>query len=69
MKTNLGIIALILFFNITLRAQNPNVQIGGNWNEWPNEPSVCMNPMNPDQIIIGANADNYYTSNDGGETF
>jgi hypothetical protein len=69
MKTTPVIIALILFFNINIQAQNPNIQIGGMWNEWPNEPSICINPMNTDQIVIGANADNYYTSDDGGYTW
>ena len=69
MKTRLILISLILFFRVYSGAQTPNIQIGGQQNEFPNEPSVCMNPMNPDQIIIGANANNYYTSNDGGLTW
>jgi hypothetical protein len=58
---------IILFFNISLHAQFSNVQIGGPINEWgPNEPSVCINPLNPQEIVIGANADNSYYSVDGG---
>lgn len=52
---------------ITTQAQN--IQIGGFSGEWPNEPSVCINPANPDQIVVGANADNYYLSADGGYTW
>jgi hypothetical protein len=68
MKANLSVIILVLVFIMTLRAQNPNIQIGFS-NEWPNEPSICMNPANPDQIIIGSVPDNYYTTNDGGLTW
>ena len=63
------IIVLLFFLDMSTYSQNSNVPIGGIWNEWPNEPSICINPMNPDQIIIGANADNYYTSSDGGVTW
>jgi hypothetical protein len=70
MKTIILFIFLpTIFLTITLHAQNQNIQIGGIWNEWPNEPSVCINPLDPNQIIIGANADNYYTSDDGGITW
>ena len=65
MKTKLFCATLGLLFAGILCAQNPNIQVGTE-NEWPNEPSVYLNPVNPDQIIIGANADNYYTSGDGG---
>jgi hypothetical protein len=65
MKTNLFTLALVLLINVVTQAQHPNIQIGFS-NEWPNEPSICMNPSNPDEILIGAIPDNYYTTNDGG---
>ena len=65
MKTKSCIFALALLLSVNLTAQNPNIQIGFS-NEWPNEPSVCMNPANPNQIIIGSVIDNYYTTDDGG---
>ena len=65
MKTNSIIILMSLIVSITSIAQNPNIQIGYS-NEWPNEPSICMSPVNPDEIIIGSVLDNYYTSTDGG---
>lgn len=69
MMTRFLIIGIIIILAGSLNAQHPNIQIGGMWNEWPNEPSICLNPKNPDQIIIGANADNYYLSGDGGTTW
>ena len=68
MKTNRCFFALFMFVSFSVMAQNPNVQIGFP-DEWPNEPSICMNPLNPDEIIIGANSDNCYTSDDGGYTW
>ena len=69
MKTLLYIIVLSIFSILTGWSQNPNILIGGSPNEWSNEPSVCINPKNTDHIIIGTNADNYYTSDDGGLTW
>jgi hypothetical protein len=68
MKPIIKIIVLALFFNFPVNAGAQNIQIG-TAEAWPNEPSVCMNPSNPHQIIIGANADNFYTSGDGGFTW
>jgi hypothetical protein len=74
MKSKSFIIAAFLslpwhfLYTEILDAQSPNIQIGVQ-NEWPNEPSVCMNPINPYQIIVGSNTDNYYTSDDGGITW
>ncbi|MEI6435696.1 MAG: T9SS type A sorting domain-containing protein [Bacteroidota bacterium] len=65
MKKILTAVFLEFIFAGGLCAQNPNIQIGFP-NEWPNEPSVCMNPTNPDEIMIGTVPDNYYTSDDGG---
>jgi hypothetical protein len=54
-------------FATGLQAQYPNILIGSE-NE-PNEPSICINPKNPSQIVAGANTDNYYFSSDGGLTW
>ncbi len=35
----------------------------------PNEPSICINPRNPNQLIAGANTDKYFVSSDGGYTW
>jgi hypothetical protein len=58
---------LIFLYSSGLQAQYPNVLIG-NEND-PNEPSICINPKNPDQMVAGANTDSYYYSSDGGLTW
>lgn len=68
MKTRHLFAAFCLLVAIAAHSQSPNIQIGLPLN-WPNEPSVCMNPANPDQIIIGAVPDNEYISTDGGYTW
>lgn len=34
--------------------------------EEPEEPSICINPLNPDQIVAGSNLNSMYYSHDGG---
>lgn len=46
-------------------AQNIEISNTGN----PNEPSIIMNPKNPDILVAGSNLNYYYTSNDGGNTW
>lgn len=63
---------LILGFTIQLLifAQHVNIRIGGSINSMvPNEPSVCINPGSTNQIMVGANNNNYYFSEDGGLTW
>ncbi|MEI6884292.1 MAG: T9SS type A sorting domain-containing protein [Bacteroidota bacterium] len=62
------IILLAMGFTMALHAQDQNVLIGGPA-VFTNEPSVCVNPQNPDQIVIGAVPDNYYISEDGGQSW
>jgi hypothetical protein len=68
MKTIIRITVLLLLVNCHTIVRAQNIQIGTP-DQWPNEPSVCMNPTNPDQIIIGSVPDNYYTSDNGGLTW
>lgn len=35
----------------------------------PNEPSICINPKNPSQVVAGSNIDNHYFSSDTGKTW
>jgi hypothetical protein len=35
----------------------------------PNEPSICISPKNPAQVVAGSNIDNYYFSSDTGKTW
>ena len=54
----------ILFSISTLFAQYENIIID---NEGiPKEPSIMINPNNPDQLVAGSNVNNYYYSEDGG---
>lgn len=63
----------ILVFSITmaaigiLRAQHTNVLIS--ITDAPNEPSIMLNPKNPQQMVAGANLNNVYLSQDGGLTW
>jgi hypothetical protein len=66
MKIRYLLILLAGLYPFALCAQPVNIQIGGQFNEWTCEPSVCMNPSNPDEIMVGSVLDNYYSSNDGG---
>jgi hypothetical protein len=65
---NLELSIIMLFTFITgLQAQYPNIVIGSS--NSPNEPSICINPRNPNQMVAGANNDKYYYSSDGGLTW
>ena len=61
---------LIIWICLTvssLPAQHTNIRIGSSINGMdPNEPSVCFNPQNTNEIMVGANSNNWYYSNDGG---
>jgi hypothetical protein len=67
-KSSLILLALVLFYEIRLFAQVPNIQIGYP-SDWPNEPAICMSPTDPDKILIGTVPDKYYISEDGGFTW
>ena len=58
------ILVVTLAFAIDLFPQHPNVVIGTL--REPNEPSIYINPKNPDFMMAGANLDNYYFSDDAG---
>lgn len=59
--------SLCLLGFLTTATYAQNVIISSNYN--PNEPSIMVDPKNPDHLIAGANIDNYYTSDDGGLTW
>lgn len=61
------ILGLIIFSQNNAQAQHPNVLVGTD--NSPNEPSICINPKNPQQVVAGANIDNVYYSSDGGATW
>jgi hypothetical protein len=68
METPSLLISLIVSIPFLLQAQPTNVQISTP-GDWPSEPSVCVNPANTDQILVGAVRDNSYSSTDGGYTW
>lgn len=58
---------LMLIFLLTggmAFSQFPNVMIGNT--QMPEEPTIAINPKNPQQVVAGANIDWFYTSTDGG---
>jgi len=48
-------------------AQHTNVLV--NDENSPNEPSICINPKNTQELVAGANLNNVYYSHDGGATW
>lgn len=60
-------LCLAVCLTFAAAAQHPNVLIGKD--NAPNEPSICINPKNPRQLVAGANLNNVYYSHDGGETW
>lgn len=49
---------------LPLRAQHTNILISNT--DFPNEPSIVMDPANTAHLVAGANLDNVYYSTDGG---
>ncbi len=62
---------LLLFFLLPclLQAQSPhpNILITNNYN--PNEPTLALDPNNPNIMLGGSNIDNLYISKDAGKTW
>jgi len=66
-----NIIVIILFpvYSVSI-AQHTNIKVADHLNSGePEEPSIIINPVNPDNILVGSNSDNYYYSTDRGETW
>jgi len=55
---------LLTFLPRAGTAQFQNILIGNHYS--PEEVSIALNPRNPQQIVAGANLNNYYYSTDGG---
>jgi hypothetical protein len=66
MKIKSIIFVLFLLKSIIFFAQQ-NVMISDQ--NFPNEPSIAINPNNTNQLIAASNIDNYYVSNDSGLTW
>ncbi len=64
------ILIVILLMPALILAQQPNIRISGSLGGLdPNEPSVCINQLNTDEILVGANTDLFFRSSDGGLTW
>lgn len=75
-----GAVMLLLFFGCSKKtadvlrisySENPeNIMIASSkMGLGPCEPSICINPQNPDQIIAGSILNRVHISNDGGKTW
>jgi hypothetical protein len=63
-----NILILLFFMMLThLLAQYPNVMISNQ--QYPEEPSIAIDPANPLRMIAGANLVAFYNSSDGGQTW
>jgi len=61
------LIVALWFSNDTAFAQHTNVLVG--MDNSPNEPAICINPKNTQELVAGANLNNLYYSHDGGATW
>lgn len=50
--------ASMSFLLFSAKAQFPNIVIGTS--NSPNEPSIMINPKNPQQMVVGANINTYF---------
>ncbi|NQV02961.1 MAG: T9SS type A sorting domain-containing protein [Bacteroidia bacterium] len=70
MITRFILFAGVLLLHVTALAQHQNIEIGPTLGYGiPGEPAVYMNPANPNEIMVGAMVNNYYTTTDGGYTW
>ena len=67
MKTTVFTLLFILTTSIYSQSSYTNITISATGG--PNEPSICVNPKNTNQIVAGANTDKVYRSSDGGQTW
>lgn len=64
----LFIMGILGSFIITY-GQFPNIQVNSDTLTTCNEPSIALNPLNPNNIVIGANNTYYFSTFDGGDTW
>jgi hypothetical protein len=56
-----------LLFVVSAQAQFTNIMIDNIGD--PEEPSIAINPLNPNQMVAGSNIDNVYYSSNAGQTW
>jgi hypothetical protein len=62
---SLSLLLILLLVDIfALTAQHPNIMISNV--DWPEEPSIYIDPHNTDHMVAGANISRYYYSLNGG---
>jgi hypothetical protein len=66
MKRIIPLLALVLFYAI-LSGQHTNVMISSTG--YPEEPTICINPKNTQEIFAGSNLNHVFFSADGGLTW
>jgi len=62
-----SVLFLTVILNLCLFAQHQNILISNE--DYPEEPSIYIDPKNTDHIVAGSNIDNVFTSLDGGYTW
>jgi len=64
MKRIAFLVLFLLISGMVVLGQYPNILVGNS--NSPNEPTIMINPKNPNQMVAGANIFNYYYSADAG---
>lgn len=64
MKTLIAVLLLTITSSIISQSPYTNIQISATGG--PNEPSICINPKNTNQVVAGANTDKVFRSTNGG---
>lgn len=67
MKKQIVLFAVFSLLTYTLFAQHQNIIIDANGGA--DEPSICLDPKNPNRIVAGSNIDNIYYSTDAGRSW
>ncbi len=67
LKNFITLLVLFFFFSLNVKAQHPNIEITNY--DYPNEPSIMIDPKNPQRMMAANNIWWYHTSTDGGYTW